>query len=226
MSFFSHSRRIHLNRRHLFSTANLKNIKLTPSTLKTPSKLTHSKVILLSSPFLLFCSVSFPQQCELRAFSRAVKAVRDARRPEKMVFSRWPEQQHCLFWESWTGATFVQELSSESFCIASAWMSTQHQQNTTYLLFRINHIQSKCLGHQRKERKFRAHCFPGQCAPNELGVKVTWFGCCSRGICSCRVCLSCEHIPEPAMNLVEIYDSVWESGDIELFSVSFWYFKV
>lgn len=153
MSFFSHSRRIHLNRRHLFSTANLKSIKLTPSTLKTPSKLTHSKVILL-----LLCSVSFPQRCELRAFSRGVKAVRDTRRPEKLVFSRWPEQQHSLFWESWTGATFVQALSSESFCSVSAWMSAQQQQNTTYLLFRINRVQSKFLGRWRKDRSSWTMC--------------------------------------------------------------------
>lgn len=148
MSFFSHSRRIHLNQRHLFLTANLKSIKLTPSTQKTPSKLTHSKVILLSSPLLLLCSVSFSQRCELRTFSRGVKAVRDARIPGKVVFSRWPEQQHSLFWESWTGATFVQALSSESFCNASAWTSTQHQQNTKYLLFCINHVQSNFLGHR------------------------------------------------------------------------------
>lgn len=147
MSFFSYSRKIHLNQRHLFLTANLKSIKLTPSTLKTPSKLTHSKVILHSCPLLLLWYVSFSQRCELRTLAKGVKAVRDARRAEKVVFSRWPEQQHSLFCESWTGATFVQALSSESFCNASAWTSAQHQQNTKYLLFCINHVQSKFLGH-------------------------------------------------------------------------------
>lgn len=104
--------------------------------------------------FVMFCLFS----TKMWTKSRGVKPVGDARSPKKVVSSRWPEQQHSLFWESWTGTTFVQTLSSESFCNTSAWTSAQHQQNPTYLLFCINLVQSKFLGHRWKDRSSWTKC--------------------------------------------------------------------